>query len=146
MRLPPTDEWPWIAAALATALVTEIGLRTAGLPRLSQSLGTPLRTIDAGPVRHPHVRPTLDDRDRRKVRATRRVMRHWPFGDTCLRQALVSGALLRRLGPELIVGVAKIDGEIRAHAWLEIDGAILDPLRAASSYTPLTALKPSETA
>ncbi|WP_165962776.1 lasso peptide biosynthesis B2 protein [Occultella glacieicola] len=139
VRRPPFGEWPWIVAALALAVVAELGLRTAGLPRLARMFGTPLRTDDSTPAQpdHPSGAPVLDDRARRQVRSSRRVMRHWPFGDTCLRQALISGALLRRLGPELLVGVAKIDGQVRAHAWLEINGGILDPLGAAASYTPL---------
>ncbi|CAM3430093.1 lasso peptide biosynthesis B2 protein [Occultella aeris] len=147
VRRPPFGEWPWIVATLALAIVAELGLRTAGLPRLARAFGTPLRTEE--PTRaesaHPAGPPVLDDRARRQVRATRRVMRHWPFGDTCLRQALISGALLRRLGPELLVGVAKIDGQVRAHAWLEINGGILDPLGAASSYTPLLSLDAMDT-
>lgn len=137
--VPPADEWGWVIAASGLAVLTEVGIRTLGLPRLARLLGTPLRSGAVGDP-HPAVvvppRP-LPQADRRRVRATRRVMRHWPFGDTCLRQALVSGALLRHRSPRLVVGVAKLDGEIRAHAWLDIDGAVLDPMGAASSYTPL---------
>ena len=35
-----------------------------------------------------------------------RVMRNWPFDATCLRRSLVAGQRLRRLQPELNVGVA----------------------------------------
>jgi hypothetical protein len=146
VRRPPLREWPWMVVALALAIVAEVGLRTAGLPRLARAFGTPLRTEDSTPAESAHAGPpVLDDRARRQVRATRRVMRHWPFGDTCLRQALVGGALLRRLRPELLVGVAKIGGQVRAHAWLEINGGILDPLGAASSYTPLLSLDAMDT-
>jgi hypothetical protein len=68
-----------------------------------------------------------------------RMLRSWPFGDTCLRQALVGGQRLRRLNPLLYVGVAKLDGEIRAHAWLVVSGVVVDPMRAASSYLSLAA-------
>ena len=73
--------------------------------------------------------------------ASRRVLRHWPFGDTCLRQALVCGWLLRRLGPVLQLGVAKVDGEVRAHAWLVVGGTVVDPRRAVASYQPLAAVR-----
>lgn len=139
--VPPLTEWGWILLAGGAAVVAELGLRTLGLPRTSKLVGAPLRS-SAGPEtataggRAWEAR-VLTTSQRTRVRATRRVMRHWPFGDTCLRQALVSGALLRGHSPELVVGVAKIEGEIRAHAWLEIGGIILDPLHAASAYMPL---------
>lgn len=142
--VPPVDEWGWMIAAGITAVVVEIGIRTVGLPRLSAVLGAPLLAASgngSGPDAPTWI---LTTSERRRVRATRRIMRHWPFGDTCLRQALVSGSLLRRRSPALVVGVARIDGEIRAHAWLRIDGGVLDPLGAASSYTPLSTHEPAE--
>lgn len=129
-------ELPATFAALGLAVVVEVGLRTGPLPALARRLGVPLAGRDGAGASAPGD-AALSQRDRRQVRATRRVMRRWPFGDTCLRQALVSGHLLRHLDPALHVGVAKIDGEIRAHAWLVIDGGILDPLAAASSYLDL---------
>lgn len=124
------------ASAVFVAALVELGLRTVALDRLAAGLGVPLATTEARQVAEPMR--TLPPWARARVRATRRVLRHWPFGDTCLRQALVSGRLLRHLRPTLQVGVARIDGEVRAHAWLVIQGAILDPLGAASSYQPLT--------
>jgi hypothetical protein len=129
-------EFPQTMAALLVAILVEVGLRAVHLDRLAGWLGVPLATTEAAAVDEP-LR-SLPPWARARVRATRRVMRHWPFGDTCLRQALVSGGLLRRLRPTLRVGVARIDGEVRAHAWLVIRGAILDPLGAASSYQPLS--------
>lgn len=130
--------WIDVVMAAAIAVVVEIGLRTTKLPRLARALGTPLGDSRTTPT---VVTATggsfFPPRARSQVRATRRVMRHWPFGDTCLRQALVAGQRLRRLEPTLQVGVAKIDGEVRAHAWLEIDGVILDPLKAAGGYQPM---------
>ncbi len=34
---------------------------------------------------------------------------------------------MRRLDPVLRIGVAKHEGEVKAHAWLEIGGLSLDP-------------------
>jgi hypothetical protein len=75
------------------------------------------------------------------MEATRRVLRHWPLGDSCLRQALVCGWLVRRLRPRLQLGVAKVDGEVRAHAWILVGSAVVDPRRAVSSYQPLTSVR-----
>lgn len=51
----------------------------------------------------------------------------WPT--TCLRQALVVWLLLRRRGraAELKIGVVRRDAPLQAHAWVELDGAALDP-------------------
>lgn len=141
IRSVPPRDWSAVMAAALVAVGVEVGLRTLGLQHLARMVGAPL---GSGAVGDPGTGcwdsepPVLRERDRRRVRATRRVMRHWAFGDTCLRQALVSGHRLRHLGPTLQVGVAKIDGEVRAHAWLEIRGTVLDPMHAAESYLSLT--------
>lgn len=134
-RAVPAREWPLVAAAAAVAVGVEAGLRLASLPRLAGLLGAPLAVDPPEPAVHEHLR--LSPSDRRRVRAARRVLRHWPFGDTCLREALVMGHLVRHLHPTLRIGVARIDGALRAHAWLDIDGALLDPLRSAASYSSL---------
>lgn len=134
-------ELPWLAAALALAPVVELGLRVARLPRLAALLGVRL-DLDARPVES--ATRLLPDRYQARLRAVRRVVRHWPFGDTCLRHALLAGVLIRRLGPVLQVGVARREGEVRAHAWLLVDGVVVDPWFAVDSYLPLAA--PSEEA
>lgn len=136
MRLPAE------LATFAVAIVVEVGLRVTTLPRLAAFLGVPL-AIDGDPqstAPEPIGDPgpvVLPPEARRRIRATRVVMRHWPLGDTCLRQALVSGQRIRRLGPRLQVGVAKLGGEVRAHAWLTIGNTVIDPMRAADAYLPL---------
>ena len=145
-RLPaiPLSEWPELFASLGVASVVEIGLRTTTLPRLARLLGTPLSVPDpdardVAPA-EPQEPMVLPDSAQRQIRATMRILRRWPFGDTCLRQALISGQRMRRLAPSLHVGVARVDGEMRAHAWLVIHDRVVDPSFAASSYRTLTAL------
>lgn len=145
VRAVTPGQWPAVLLAAAVATGVELGLRTMTLPRLARLLGTPLDTEEAATTTHSGPPPGLSVGERRKVRAVRRVMRHWPFGDTCLRQALVCGQRLRRLHPTLHLGVAKIDGQIRAHAWLVIDGAVLDLLASAASYSQLQAIPSEET-
>ena len=91
-------EVPDLCAALVVAVVVEVGLRTTTLPRLARALGTPL-AVD-GFDAYADADRWLSSLPRwavRRMDAVRRVLRHWPFGDTCLRQALVCGWLLRRL-------------------------------------------------
>lgn len=134
------SEVPLLCAALVLAVVVEVGLRTTTLTRLARALGTPLAVDGLEPYaeRSGELLPTWGVA---RVDATRRLLRHWPFGDTCLRQALVCGWLLRRLRPELQLGVARVDGAVRAHAWLVVNGCVVDPRRAVSSYQPLTAVR-----
>ncbi|MDF1603439.1 lasso peptide biosynthesis B2 protein [Nocardioides sp. YIM 152315] len=141
-RVTPA-ELPTLLATLLMAVVVEVGLRVTTLPRLARLLGTTLVVDGAGSTNRPMDRgpvAPLPPRAVKQLQAIRRVLRHWPFGDTCLRQALVGGGRLRRLDPSLVVGVAKIDGEVRAHSWLLVNGTVVDPLFAAASYQPLTSI------
>lgn len=141
LRSLPREAYHTVAALGVTVLV-EIGLRALSLPHLAALVGAPIAWEDPhGPAGEttPH-RVVLPRAARLRVRAARRVLRRWPFGDTCLREALVIGQRLRRLRPRLHVGVAKLDGEVRAHAWLVIEDNILDTFHAASSYLTLTSI------
>ena len=58
---------------------------------------------------------------------------------TCLSQAIAADAMLRRAGrtPTLRIGVAKEGADLEAHAWLELDGAVLVGDHDLHRYTPL---------
>ena len=136
VRGVPVREWPSTAAAVVVSAAVEIGLRVTTLPRLASWLGAPMRLDSETSVMPSSAAAArLSPAERRRLRSAWRVLRHWPFGDTCLRRALVGGHVLRRRGPALRVGVARIDGRIQAHAWLEIDGVSLDPVGAATYRT-----------
>jgi hypothetical protein len=138
-RAVPLREVPATLAALAVAVAMEIGLRVLRLPRLSRLMGAPL--ADDSVMTEPNqMAGPMSEGTRRRLDAVDRVMRHWPFGDTCLRHSLVTGHRLRALHPLLRVGVAKIDGVVKAHAWLEIDGRPLDPL-GASQYQVISPVR-----
>jgi hypothetical protein len=125
-RAVPLREVPATVAAALVAAAVEIGLRTLRLPTLARLMSTPLADDGGMPSRVVERFP-LPPHLIVRLRAVRRVMRHWPFGDTCLRLALVSGQRIREMRPQLRVGVAKDAAGVRAHAWLEIDGVSLDP-------------------
>ena len=114
------------AVAWGVAAVVEVGLHTVRLPRLCRWLGVPLDT-SAAPRPRPDGVVIVPRRARRRLAATRRALKYWPFGDSCLRVALVGGFLVRDLDPVLRIGVARHRSEITAHAWLEIGGVSLDP-------------------
>lgn len=143
VRAVPLGEWPHILSAAIVAAGVEVGVRALPLPRLAKLLGVRLDSEGSPAVGdRPCAQPST--RARRRLQATYRVLRHWPFGGTCLRQALVLGQRLRRLDPVLHVGVAKVEGDVRAHAWLEIDGAVVDPIGGAAFYQRLEAIPARE--
>ena len=145
MRVPRVRmaDVPDLCVAFAVAAVVEVGLRTTTLPRLARALGTPLAVDGFDAYAASAAATALPPWAVRRMHAARRVLRHWPFGDSCLRQALVCGRLVRRLSPALQLGVAKVDGEVRAHAWLVVGGTVVDPRRAVSSYQPLGRVSPA---
>lgn len=123
-----------VAAGLAVVVMfgrVELGLRRrTELPRLCRQLG--IHLADGAPTVVPSP-PANRDRVARQMRDVDRVARRWPFGDTCLRRCLVLGALLRQLGPTLVIGVRRNEvSAVVAHSWLEFDGRSIDP--ASVSY------------
>lgn len=129
----------WLPVAVLIAGFAEVGLRYMQLPRLCQILGVRLEFGDTADVSVPPEesgwRRNADEAAR--YRAAARALAVWPWGGdgACLRLALVAGCLLRHRSPALHIGVAKIEGDVAAHAWLTIDGIVLDP--TARSYAPL---------
>lgn len=122
----------WISIIL---LVIELGLRFVRLPTLARALGCPL-ALDpndavadfGGTGEHRRARQPFTPDELRSLVDAERVLRRWPPGDTCLRRALLVGCVLRRRRPTLRVGVAKVDGVVNAHAWLDIEGRPLNPM------------------
>lgn len=72
------------------------------------------------------------------VLAVRRASTIVP-GASCLTQAIAAKALLARGGQAstLRLGVAKLDADLEAHAWLEADGKVLIGQFEDRRFTPL---------
>ncbi len=62
--------------------------------------------------------------------------RYAPVAATCLKKALVLSWLLRKRGiqTELRIGVARHDGSLKAHAWLDYDGQVIIGLPRSDRY------------
>ena len=78
--------------------------------------------------------PAELDAAERLARLAATAGRRGPINTTCLRQSLLVYWLLRRRGlaPELKIGVRKQDAMLDAHAWVELDGRSLDPVKTAT--------------
>ena len=93
-------------------LVADLGLRTLPFARLDRWLA-------------PRVKGQADEAAvGRLVWATAAAARHHLYPMRCLPQALCLRRLLGRHGiaAELKIGVARQDGELAAHAWVEREG------------------------
>lgn len=128
-------DWPTVLVTVAVAFGVEVGLRTIRLPILARLVGAPLSAAATEPSRPPAELDLPADAIRR-VQIGARILRYWPFDEKCLRRSLVCGWHIRRLEPRLVVGVAVVNGEIKAHAWLTVHGVSLDPSGSAS-FAPL---------
>lgn len=123
-----------VLRALGPMVVIEISLRTSDLPTTCQRLRVCYDLDSLAPPTG--VLAVLPRRTRPAVLASRAVVSRWPAGDTCLRQCLLIGHRLRRLGPVLRIGVKRdVNGEFSAHSWLEFGGSTLDP--TAFEFAPL---------
>lgn len=65
--------------------------------------------------------------------------RYAPVNVTCLKKALVLSWLLGRRGiaTTLRIGVARQEGDLTAHAWLELNGQVILGLPGSHGYAPL---------
>lgn len=138
VRTTAVREVPELVRSTLVAARMEIALRRDPLDVVARRFGARLCTHAPGPTTgadRTARRLALTPQERARLVTARRVTRHWPFGDTCLRRSLMTAYHLRRRSPELYVGVAKRGGEVTAHAWLVVDGVDLDPSGSARFAT-----------
>ena len=133
----PRDERVTLAQAWGLFLLVELALRILPLPRLL--------ALSDRVARKPTVEPALP-----WVPPLARLAwlvdvagRYAPAGATCLKRSLVLSWLLARRGiaTTLRIGVARRDGGIEAHAWLERDGQVIQSLPGRDGYEPLVSTR-----
>lgn len=109
-------------------------VRRRGLPHACRALGIELR-LDGVAGHEPAL---LRRRYTAVVRAARVATGGWPFGNTCLRRAMLLGSRMRAEHPVLRIGIRPDGAGTLAHAWVEIDGRTLDP--TAPDFGPMLEL------
>lgn len=122
---------------LPVLLRIEVGLRRTSLPALARRLGIRVQTDPTTPVLGA---PELSSRERADVDAARRLIRRWPAEAVCLRRALLIGYALRGRRPVLAIGAARHDGQVHAHAWIQVDGVVVE--ERSVEHVPLRRARP----
>jgi hypothetical protein len=113
-------------ALLATALVllhlTAVGMRLMGFQRCQAWLAR------WGTARKRNAVPDAEDAARQATQMVAVAARYSLFGKTCLPQAMVLSFLLQRMGlnGDLRIGVRQDGDELKAHAWIERHGQVLN--------------------
>ena len=134
-RLPGTDRWLLIEAALFAALarmaILTLPFRwfAPWLGRHGEANDGTDETTEAEPVRH------------RVGRAVQLAGRHTPWQSKCLVQAIAARLMLGRRGVAgtIYLGLAKDpDGQMKAHAWLQSGDTIVTGRNGMSRFTVLS--------
>lgn len=126
LRQPPRRWGDLVVAAIVAARV-ERALQRGGLERAARISGIRVGMTGTAADTGSPAQVAFTSRERERLDTAWRLLRQPPFNGTCLRRALVGGYFVRDRDPLLRIGVTKVDGEVAAHAWLEVDGVSLDP-------------------
>jgi hypothetical protein len=129
------SDWLLVIQAVGWFAAVEFGLRVLKLKTLLAILQSDRLADREGSDRA----PTNPERLGYCVELASRLH---PLRPTCLKKALVLFALLARRGvkAQVIVGAAKSDGKLDAHAWIEHQGQVIMGGPARERYSTLCRL------
>jgi hypothetical protein len=124
-RNRPAEERAFIFRAAILLSLTAVGLRMFGFRRYKEWIEK------CSPSRLPSQSFSVEMQRQaaeRAVRAVRSVELHGVSRPNCLERSLTLWWLLRREGidGELHIGARKEDGKLKAHAWVELRGEVLN--------------------
>jgi len=134
-----TDGW-LLARASVDLIRIDIALRRYGFHDIMTAVNR-IPIADPSTLRPRDVR--LAQRYARRIRDASKFSLPWA---QCLHRSLVLHRWLRLHGlpSELQIGVLKDGQALRAHAWVELNGHVLnDPPQAVAAFTRLASLDPS---
>jgi hypothetical protein len=129
------DDHRLLAAAYVSLLATDVALRAIGFKRLMARI-QPAR--DGIPVRSAALR-----RAYRYAAMLEQASRYHFVRARCLHRSLALHHWLRRKGlaSELRIGVRRDGGQLLAHAWVEVDGRVInDRPESVAVFAPLKGL------
>jgi hypothetical protein len=134
----PQDQRRTAARAAIALLAVRASLRVASVRTVAAALG--VRVDD---VRRDGRRLALAA-SRASAAATivDQLLERGPRETRCVHRALVLGHLLRNEAPCLRIGVRRVDGQVQAHAWLEIGGLVVAEPDLAELATFKTLARP----
>jgi hypothetical protein len=91
------------------------------------------------------IRETVGPHSAARIGSTVAAVSGYVPGASCLTQALATRALLAEEGhaSTLRLGMARIDGRLQAHAWLESDGTIVVGGTGHRQFVPFESAAPS---
>jgi hypothetical protein len=124
-RKRPQDERALILRAMVLLPLTEIGLRVFGFRRWKALI----EQFSLGSRMLRNAEPAIQlEMAGRAVRAVRSVELHGPATPNCLVRSMTLWWLLRRegIGGELHIGARKNASRLEAHAWVELNGHVLN--------------------
>ena len=120
-RALPASDRRLVLALLALLPATAAAIRLLGVGRVCGFLS-----------RHPPIETDAQPADTQQARALARLVdaaaRRVPGRPSCLPRSITLWWLLRRRGIDsaLRIGVRTVDGRLHAHAWVELDGLVLN--------------------
>ena len=124
-RMRPRQERALILRAMVLLPLTEVGLRVFGFRRWRELIEQFSLQTCALQVAGPAIQLEMAERT---VRAVRSVELHGPAKPNCLERSMTLWWLLRRDGiaGEIHIGARKNGSRLEAHAWVELDGKVLN--------------------
>jgi len=123
-RLPPLQR-KLVFRAMAFLPLTEFGLRVMGFRRWKRLVEHFSPPVPRRQIPEPATQLEMAERI---TRAARSAERHGPGTPNCLERSLTLWWLLRReaIEGELHIGARKSESRFEAHAWVELDGVVLN--------------------
>ena len=129
--LDRADRWLLVRAFVWLSVI-DLLLRSRGLQRFDSRV--------AREATQPATSPEAFVRARRYARRITAAARRHPLRPACLQRSLVLHYWLTRdgLSSQLRIGVRREAGQLKAHAWVEVNGQpVNEHLRALADFTPL---------
>lgn len=107
--------------AAGTLVLLRLSLRLLPGDRVAGLLGIPLM-LSEDAAAPPATSDTIAGRRRSQIRMLDLLLRHRPSRSRCLERSLAVAVTLRDSQPCLRIGVAREEGRVLGHAWVEAGG------------------------